>query len=183
MFLSFFFFKNPFLHFKLFNNLISLTVKLILVQKPLLVNVLNYAVNCFAISANRVLFLSKFYLNTFLSLNKMLFVCFSVDYPVFRLIKAYGINMRVLRLYKRRKESILFLRLGFSHGFCVKLSKLHFFRVFKRRYFLISGINLEWFDSLIYNLRYLRSFFQYKLIGLKLHRDKFKIKIGKKKTI
>jgi hypothetical protein len=183
MFLGFLFGKNTFLRIKLINNLIILTVKLILVQKPLLVNVLTGSVNCFAISAKRVLFLSKFYLTTFLGLKRISLVVFSVGFPAFRLIKAYGINMRVLRLYKRRKQNFLFLRLGFSHGFCVKLPKLHFFRVFKRRYFLISGVNLEWFDSLIYNLRYLRSFFEYKLIGLKLNRDKFKVKVGKKKTI
>jgi hypothetical protein len=76
----------------------------------------------------------------------------------------------------------LFLRLGFSHGLMLKIPKTCLFRIYKRRYFLISSIDLCILNNLIFQLRNFRQFFKYKLIGLKLSRDHFKIKIGKKKT-
>jgi len=130
----------------------------------------------------KIIFLKSLNFSILKSLNFFKKIIFFLNIPFFKILKAYGINMRIRRLNKKKLSSILYIRLGYSHGFFIKLPKLLFFRIFKRRYFIISGFDFFYLQNLIYQLRYLRIFFRYKLIGIKLVRDYFKIKIGKKKT-
>lgn len=142
--------------------------------------ILNNSFKNFIFFQKKWIFL-KIVLNI-LDLKKLLLIYFSIKFLFIRLYKAHGINMRIIYLKKKKRSNLLFLRLGFSHGLLIKLPKSFFFRVFKRRYFLISGFDLFFLNNLTYHLRNFRIFFQYKLIGIKLVRDNFKIKIGKKKS-
>lgn len=125
-----------------------------------------------------------FRFSKFRSLNFLLYdrLSFDVKFLYLKIFKAHGINMRVAYVKKKNKTNLLFLRLGFSHGLLLKLPKTFLFRIYKRRYFLISTIDLCVLNNLVFQLRNFRRFFRYKLIGLKLNRDFFRLKIGKKKT-
>lgn len=120
--------------------------------------------------------------STVLDFKKLLFLLFSIRFIFINIFKAHGINMRIISLRKRIKTNLVFIRLGFSHGFLLYLPKSVLFRVFKRRYFLIASYDFNFLVNLTFHLRNFRKFFLYKLIGIKLLRDIFKIKIGKKKS-
>jgi hypothetical protein len=103
---------------------------------------------------------------------------FSRRYFFFNILKAHGINMR----FKVISRNLLFLRVGFSHGYFLRIPQGIFFKVYRRRYILVVGCNEELLNNFLYHIRYFRRFFTYKLIGVKFLQDKFKIKIGKKKA-
>jgi hypothetical protein len=97
---------------------------------------------------------------------------------IFRVFKMHGINMRL----KRIGITKFFLRVGYSHGFlfdCLDNIKI---KIYKNRYFFIIGFNIIFLNFISVTLRNLRKFFKYKLIGIKLSRDHFIIKVGKKKV-
>jgi hypothetical protein len=108
---------------------------------------------------------------------------FQFNFLFFRLLKIHGINMRLIILKKLKKVNVIYLRLAYSHGFILCLNKNFLIKVFKKRFILISSFDLISLNNLVYSLRIFKRFFNYKLIGIKLLRDSFKIKIGKKKTI
>ena len=128
------------------------------------------------------LFMNFINLDFYYSIFKLLFYYFSTVYFYIKIFKAHGINMRIVYLRKKLRSNLLFLRLGYSHGLLIRLPKTFFFRIFKRRYFIISSLDLIFLNNLTYHLRTFRKFFKYKLIGIKLLRDSFKLKIGKKKS-
>ena len=184
MFICVSFLQTTQLNLKLMFNLITFSVICSFFKNyKFFLNLIFILHNNFSFLLKNLIFFSYLSKTFFKGIEKLLLFLYYIKFPSFKVFKAYGINMRIIRLNKRKhRYNILFLRLGYSHGFCVKISRLFFFRVFKRRYFLISGFNFIEFSNLIYSLRYFRKFFQYKLIGIKLLRDNFKIKVGKKKT-
>jgi hypothetical protein len=109
---------------------------------------------------------------------KFSLLIFNLKFFIFRIFKAHGINMRLIKL----KNFAFFLRPGFSHGFFFFNSNTLQLKIFKKRYFIVLGYQQEFFENFSYQLRFLRRFFKYKLIGIKAQRDIFKIKIGKKKS-
>lgn len=99
----------------------------------------------------------------------------------FRIFKAHGINMRVI--FKRiDKISYMFLRVGTSHGFKVRLPGIFSLKIFKKRYFFFGSLDSRLLNIYAYHFRYFRRFFRYKLIGIKYDRDSFSLKVGKKKS-
>lgn len=106
------------------------------------------------------------------------FLFFYYRFFIFRVFKAHGINMRLLK----RGLNLYFLRAGYSHGVFFLRSESFLIKVFRKRYFIVYGFDLRIFENFSYQLRFLRRFFKYKLIGIKSQRDNFRIKIGKKKT-
>jgi len=109
-------------------------------------------------------------------IKQILFYC---RHFIWRVFKAHGINMRMIR---RRKLKRFFLRVGFGHGFYLPSSSVFSVKIYRKRYFMVGGFEKRIFELFSYHLRYLRRFFRYKLIGIKSKRDVFKIKLGKKKT-
>jgi hypothetical protein len=128
----------------------------------------------------KIIFISNFVLfnfyNFFYHLSFFFFYC---KFFMFRIFKAHGINMRLL---KHGLLNRFFLRAGFSHGVFFSRSNSFLIKVFRKRYFIVYGFDYRIFENFSYQLRFLRRFFKYKLIGIKSQRDVFKIKIGKKKT-
>lgn len=126
-----------------------------------------------------------FFIPSFISLTlfnfffRMSFLFFYARFFVFRIFKAHGINMRLLR---KSNSGKFFLRAGFSHGVFFNRSNSFLVKIFKKRYFIIYGFDNRLFENFAFHLRYLRRFFKYKLIGIKAQRDTFRIKVGKKKT-
>lgn len=117
-----------------------------------------------------------------IELNRLSFIYYSLQFLFVNIFKAHGINMRVIKKQKKLRLNLVFLRLGYSHGLLLKLPHSCIFRVFKRRYFLVSTYDFTLLSNLTYHLRNFRMFFRYKLIGIKLLRDSFKVVVGKKKA-
>lgn len=126
---------------------------------------------------NNFFFISRFFLYKFKKKIGVLFYYFFGF--VWRVYKAHGINMRLIKRYALKA---IYLRVGFGHGFYWSGSLSFSFKIYRKRYFMIYGYDKRLFEVFSYHMRYLRTFFRYKLIGLKSKRDKFKIKVGKKKT-
>jgi hypothetical protein len=125
----------------------------------------------FFLSVNSFYILYKFCLN-------ISFLFFYFRFFIFRVFKAHGINMRLLK----RTNYNYFLRAGYSHGVLFFRSSTFFLKVFRKRYFIVYGFDSRIFENFTFHLRFLRRFFKYKLIGIKAQRDVFKIKVGKKKS-
>jgi hypothetical protein len=135
-------------------------------------------VNCNVFSVNFMLL--RYFKNFFIRTKEFFFY---LKYINFRIFKAHGINMRVIKRSNKYKKLInYFLRIGFSHGFFVRPSLCLHLKSYRKRYFLVYSYDLHYFENFSFHLRYLRKFFRYKLIGIKSLRDKFKVKLGKKKA-
>jgi hypothetical protein len=114
-----------------------------------------------------------------LFLNKVLLWLFHMQLFVWRIFKSHGINIRLVR---RRLLKKLYLRVGFGHGYYLPRIKSLYLRIYRKRYFMCAAYDKRVYAFFTYHLRFLRKFFRYKLIGIKFKRDKFKIRVGKKKT-
>lgn len=158
------------------NNISSVFFNLFL-RKTIIYEIFQYCYFDFRFF-NKILFFSnvvffKFY-QFFFNLS---FLFFYYRFFIFRVFKAHGINMRLLK-----RGLHYFLRAGYSHGVFFLRSNSFLIKIFRKRYFIVYGFDLRIFENFSYQLRFLRRFFKYKLIGIKSQRDTFRIKIGKKKT-
>jgi hypothetical protein len=178
------FLNNTFLiknNINFFNLIISNNISKRFFIKKILILLNNIFLNIIFLN-KKWIFLKYLSYDFLINLKKLKLLIFSLIFLNIRLFKSHGINMRLIYKKKKIRTNVLFMRLGYSHGFLLKLPISFFFRIFKRRYLLIAGFDINFLNNFSYYLRFFRYFFDYKLIGLKFIRDIFKLKIGKKKT-